>query len=202
MPYTTYGLLRALRSHQISSPTVQASVESGRPNACNLCHLDKTLAWTAGHLADWYRVPAPPLDHDEQTVAASLLWLLKGDAGQRALTAWSMGWKPAQQASGEGWTTPFLIGLLDDPYDAVRFMANRSLRTLPGMQESAYDFMAPHERRLADAGHALTRWQDHRPAGNPTRSPATLYEPDGSLDATAINRLVGQRDDRRVSLRE
>src|SRR5262249_9552034 len=41
MPYTTYGLLRALRSHQISSPTVQASVDTGRPNACNLCHLDK-----------------------------------------------------------------------------------------------------------------------------------------------------------------
>ena len=31
-----------------------------------------------------------------------LLWLLRGDAGQRALVAWSMGWQPAQQASGTG----------------------------------------------------------------------------------------------------
>src|SRR5262249_13931342 len=50
MPYTSYGLLRALRSHQISSPTVAVTVRSGRPNACNLCHLDKTLAWTAQYL--------------------------------------------------------------------------------------------------------------------------------------------------------
>jgi formate-dependent nitrite reductase cytochrome c552 subunit len=47
MPYTSYGLLKALRSHQISSPSVTASVQTGRPNACNACHLDKTLGWTA-----------------------------------------------------------------------------------------------------------------------------------------------------------
>jgi hypothetical protein len=48
MPYTTYGLLKTIRSHQISSPSVAASLQTGRPNACNLCHLDRTLAWTAG----------------------------------------------------------------------------------------------------------------------------------------------------------
>ena len=47
MPQTTYGLLRAMRSHQITIPRVQDDVDAGRPNACNLCHLDRTLAWTA-----------------------------------------------------------------------------------------------------------------------------------------------------------
>ena len=51
MPYTTYGLLKTLRSHQISSPSVATSVSTGRPNACNLCHLDKTLKWTAERAA-------------------------------------------------------------------------------------------------------------------------------------------------------
>ena len=202
MPYTTYGLLRALRSHQISSPTVQASVETGRPNACNLCHLDKTLAWTSEHLANWYQTPKPSLGHDEETIAASLLWLLKGDAGQRALTAWSMGWKPAQDASGSGWTTPFLIGLLDDPYDAVRFVAYRSVRTLPGMDGLGYNFMAPHDRRLQDVGEALTRWEEHRASSGGMLGPRLLYAPDGTLDAETIKRLASQRDDRRVSLRE
>src|SRR6185295_6427808 len=32
MPYTSYGLLRALRSHRISSPTAAATVQTGRPN--------------------------------------------------------------------------------------------------------------------------------------------------------------------------
>jgi hypothetical protein len=201
MPYTTYGLLRALRSHQISSPTVKASVETGRPNACNLCHLDKTLSWTAQYLSDWYQTPKVPLNHDEDTIAASVLWLLKGDAGQRALTAWSMGWKPAQDASGPRWTTPFLIGLLDDPYDAVRFVAYRSLRTLPGMNRLTYNFMAPHERRLVDVGDALTLWRD-APAPFAKATPAMLYDASGNLNAEAIKRLASQRDDRRVSLRE
>ena len=26
----------------------------GRPNACNLCHLDRTLGWTEQHLVRWY----------------------------------------------------------------------------------------------------------------------------------------------------
>jgi Cytochrome c552/Cytochrome c7 and related cytochrome c len=202
MPYTTYGLLRALRSHQISSPTVAASVETGRPNACNLCHLDKTLAWTSQFLADWYQTPTPALGRDEETIAASLLWLLKGDAGQRALTAWSMGWKPAQEASGSQWSSPFLIGLLDDPYDAVRAVAYRSLRSLPGMERFTYDFMAPHDERLADVGRALTLWQNGRRQPDAKLTGTVLYQMDGALDAAVINRLASQRDDRRVSLRE
>jgi hypothetical protein len=201
MPYTTYGLLRALRSHQISSPTVRASVETGRPNACNLCHLDKTLSWTSEHLADWYGTPKVALNHDEETVAASLLWLLKGDAGQRAITAWSLGWKPAQDASGSSWMPPFLIGLLDDPYDAVRFVAYRSLRSVPATNAFTYNFMAPHDRRLTDVGQALTMWQEGRRA-DPKVTPALLYDEAGNLNAELLNRLVSQRDDRRVSLRE
>ncbi len=57
MPYTSYGLLKALRSHQISNPTVKASLQTGRPNACNLCHLDKSLRWTAQNLFAWYGIP-------------------------------------------------------------------------------------------------------------------------------------------------
>ncbi|HKQ40089.1 MAG TPA: cytochrome c3 family protein, partial [Verrucomicrobiae bacterium] len=53
MPHTTYGLMKAIRSHQVDSPSVQATIATGRPNACNLCHLDKTLAWTAEKLTEW-----------------------------------------------------------------------------------------------------------------------------------------------------
>ncbi|MEW6273281.1 MAG: cytochrome c3 family protein, partial [Thermodesulfobacteriota bacterium] len=50
MPNTAYGLQKATRSHEITSPSVVESAEVGRPNACNLCHLDRTLAWTADEL--------------------------------------------------------------------------------------------------------------------------------------------------------
>ena len=50
MPRTTFGLLHAMRSHQVSVPTVKESLDHGRPNACNLCHLDKTLAWSVAEI--------------------------------------------------------------------------------------------------------------------------------------------------------
>src|SRR5207237_5112000 len=68
MPHTTYGLLKAARSHQISSPNVAASLQTGRPNACNQCHQDKTLAWAADNLAGWYKQPKPKLPADEERI--------------------------------------------------------------------------------------------------------------------------------------
>jgi len=174
MPYTTYGLLKTIRSHQVSSPSVQATLDTGRPNACNLCHLDKTLAWTAEYLDTWYGATPPRLGDDEHSVAASLLWLLKGDAGQRAIVAQSMGWAAAQEASGTGWLTPYLALMGRDSYDAVRYIAARSQRTLP-----------PFRR-------------DQLPRGNPQ----LLIQADGTFNADVVNRLVRERNNRRVFYRE
>jgi hypothetical protein len=59
MPYTTYGLLKTVRSHRITSPNAGVALETGRPDACSLCHVDKPLAWTARHLTSWYGTPVP-----------------------------------------------------------------------------------------------------------------------------------------------
>jgi len=130
MSYTTYGLLKAVRNHQIDSPRVTENPMRDKPNACSQCHLDQTLAWAADHLESWYGQAPPVLGEEERRVAASLLWLLKGDAGMRVLMAWSMGWEPAREASGEAWLAPYLALLLEDPYSAVRFVASRSLTSL------------------------------------------------------------------------
>jgi hypothetical protein len=150
MPHTTYGLFTAIRSHRIDLPSAARSLLSGRPNACNLCHLDRSQAWTADHLSRWYGAPPVAVEGDDRTVAASLVWLLRGDAAQRAVAAWHMGWEPARRASGDAWIAPFLAQLLDDPYSAVRFVAYRALRALPGFGDLQYDFVgAPDERRQA-----------------------------------------------------
>jgi hypothetical protein len=200
MPYTTYGLLKALRSHQISSPTVAASVQTGRPNACNLCHLDKTLGWTSDYLEKWYGTPRVPLDRDQQTTSASLLWLVRGDAGQRALAAWSMGWEPAQRASGTSWMPPFLSILLNDPYDAVRFIAYRSLRTMPGFADFRHDFLAPTDRRVDEGIRAMETWRNTR--REVRTDPPLLLDTEGWLNVEAVTRLLSQRDERRVFLVE
>ena len=201
MPYTSYGLLRAIRSHTVANPSVRESVEVGRPNACNLCHLDRTLAWSAGHLREWYEQPAPGLDDDERTVAASILWLLRGDAGQRALAAWSYGWEPAQTASGTSWMVPYLGELLGDPYDAVRFIAAKSLRTIPGFETLQYDFTGTRDDRIVAAVGALRAWRNSTPART-RRDPALLFGTDGTLDTAAMRRLFYRRDTRPLFLRE
>ena len=201
MPYTSYGLLRAIRSHTITSPSVRESVEVGRPNACNLCHLDRSLAWTGDHLQDWYAQPATPLGDDERSVAASILWLLRGDAGQRAVTAWSYGWQPAQEASGTSWMVPYLGELLGDPYDAVRFIAARSLRTVPGFETLRYDFTGDRDERIEAAVGALRAWRNSALA-TARRDPELLFGLDGALDTTAMRRLFDQRDTRPLFLRE
>jgi hypothetical protein len=202
MPYTTYGLLKAIRSHQIDSPTVGASLRTGRPNACNQCHLDKTLAWSAEYLEKWYDLAAPRLGIEHREIAASVVWTLRGDAGQRALMAWSMGWEPAQEISGTGWMAPYLAQLLEDPYQAVRLMAHRSLVEVPGFESFDYDFLASPEQRSAARRRAVQQWR--RLPGKPQDELAgpLLIDDQGRLREDRFLPLLARRDDRVVELHE
>jgi hypothetical protein len=199
MPYTTYGLLKGIRSHQVSSPSVQASLATGRPNACNQCHLDRTLAWSAEHLERWYSIRAPDLDVDQRSIAASVLWMLEGDAGQRVLMAWSLGWDDARKTSGTDWMTPFMSLLVQDPYRAVRYIAHRSL----ALQSEArgltdFDPLAPPNEQFAHTQPILRGWGSRaRPA-----SPAMLITERGEIDLAAVQRLLAKRNERAVVLNE
>lgn len=200
MPYTTFGLLKAIRSHTVDAPSVAVSIATGRPNACNQCHLDKTLAWTAKHLDDWYSIPKPELSADERSVAASILWALKGDAGQRALMAWNFGWDAAHQASQSDWIIPYVTLLLVDPYDAVRYIAYRSLRSLPGCSEVEYDFVGPHLQMRAGYDDARRIWA--RRGSRRTTGSEILIEANGTLRQDVIKRLLSERNNRPMTLQE
>ncbi len=202
MPYTTYGLLKAIRSHQIDSPNVLSSLKSGRPNACNLCHLDQSLGWTAQHLSAWYGMAKVELTNEDQVTSAALLWLLRGDAGQRALIAWSMGWEPATLASGQAWLPPFLAQLLDDPYSAVRYIAQRSLKRIPGYQELNFDFVGPAAQRVQAKQWTLEKWNRTRLQGLAGAGPRVLIEPTGDLQQSIVETLQRQRNNRSVNLDE
>lgn len=224
MPYTSYGLLKAVRSHQISSPSARVSLDTGRPNSCNLCHLDQSLTWTADHLTRWYDQPildpAPPLDEAWSSVPASTVWLLRGDAAQRALIAAAYGRAAPRQtvrtiAGDDLWMTSYLSQLLIDPYDAVRYIALRSLRTFEGFEDFDADVVKRPELRFGDAVRAYDRWRsqashDGAAAGRRLALASLLGLPArvgaGSSDrpprADMQASLYAQRDDRVVRITE
>jgi predicted CXXCH cytochrome family protein len=202
MPYTTYGLLKAIRSHYIDSPNVRTSLATGRPNACNLCHLDQTSQWTANYLNQWYNQPALDLQGPDRDVSAAVLLALRGEAGQRALIAWSMGWNPAQEASGSRWLVPYLAQLLEDPYSAVRYIAQRSLKRIPEFSSTAYDFVGSAEQRTSAARQVLERWRRSYPAGTVKAGSQILLAPGGALQLDQFQRLLLSRDDRSMDLQE
>jgi predicted CXXCH cytochrome family protein len=204
MPRTTYGVLKAIRSHQVSSPKVADELATGRPNACNLCHLDKPLAWTANQLAQWYGQPIPDLTKGQTEVGDAVQLALAGDAGQRVLIAWHLGWEPALQASGRAWIPPVLSQLLDDPYAAVRCVAERSFKRLePKLIPAGYDYTAAPNSRAPIQTQVLERWGRETSAEAGQNLPAhTLVQADVRVMQDNFRRLIVQRDDRAVRLRE
>jgi hypothetical protein len=202
MPHTTFGLLHAMRSHQVSSPNVRESLDYGRPNACNLCHLDQTLAWTADKLQAWYQQPVPELSADDKTISAAAQWLVKGDAGQRALLAWGMGWEPAQKISGRDWLYPLLIYSLLDPYAAVRFDAWKSLQTLPGFSDFKFTYTADGEDLDAAVKQAYQKWWDKLRPANPNFDRKTVLDSEGRFQPDVFPRLRRERDDAPIVLAE
>ncbi len=201
MPHTTYGLLKAIRSHTISSPSVESALKTGRPDACSQCHLDKPLAWTSEKLADWFGHAKPALGEDQTNIASGMLWTLSGDAGQRAIAAWSLGWADAERTAGTEWMAGPLAQLLEDPYDAVRYIAYRSLRRLPGFADVRYDFLGSEESRQASVAEAMSRWTGAL-TSRPLSKAAVLIDEAGRILTEKWVRLVNARDDRRVNLLE
>lgn len=204
MPHTTYGVLTAIRSHQVSSPSVADQIATGRPNACNLCHLDKTLEWTAGQLKEWYAHRIPELAEDQSSVADSVLQALTGDGGQRALIAWHLAWEPALEVSGKSWIPPVLAILLDDPYSAVRCVAERSLKSQWNLLAKAYDYTIPLDSRAPAYVAIWSEWNkaisESTDLPLPVHSLVRWNDPGGMQEDFA--RLARRRDDRDVRLRE
>ncbi len=204
MPRIAYGLLSATRSHRIDSPRPTGFTTEDRPNACNLCHLDQSLGWTDRALRSWYGAPAADLPQEHRELSAGVLWTLKGNAAQRIITAWHMGWAPAQRAAGTDWSPPYLAELMRDENAAIRYVASRALFRVPGYEDFDYDYVAhyragPDEDPFDDAARRLrARWQNK----GATSDRPTLLLKNGALDAERVEALLEERDLRPVGIAE
>jgi hypothetical protein len=194
MPYTTYGLFKAIRSHRVDNPRVASAAHGGRPNACNLCHFDRTLAWADAELQrGWHTQPAA-LGEGDVEIAAGVQWALAGDAAQRAIAAWHFGWSTARKASGGDWAALYLAVLLEDPYAAVRRVAGLSLAKVPGFADFEFDSLAPPEVRAQKSREAAERWIRTLRI-EALRAPSELLlTPEGAVDEERYLRLLDARN--------
>lgn len=54
MPMTSFAQMRR-SDHSMLPPTPKATIEFKSPNACNLCHTDKDVAWADKWVHEWYK---------------------------------------------------------------------------------------------------------------------------------------------------
>jgi hypothetical protein len=171
-------------------------LHTGRPSACNLCHLDQTLDWTNRKLAEWYEHEKVPLDGEHASLSEAGSLLLRGDAAQRVLVAWSAAWQPAQAASGVDWIAPLLAPLLEDPSPVIRLVASRSLATIQPGYAQDYDFVgSPHERKAARK-QVISAWNELPRAKRESLPTRVFIKAGGESDEELIQRFVNERDDR------
>ena len=186
MPYTSYGLLSATRSHLMASPRATGLGGRQSPNACNLCHLDRSVGWTAERLAEWYGTETAPEDLPPEIaqLPAGAVWMLRGDPVQRAIAGWHMGHGPTREASKTAVLRSSFAVLLADPYSAVRQIAGRTIAEDEGLAIDLDRLSAEPQRELMDA------------LLEPLPDPAT------GLDRPTLRRLLGERIEGDASIPE
>jgi hypothetical protein len=132
MPRMVMGIDHMVRTHRISSPTDPAVLGDAGPNACNLCHLDRSIEWTADELARGWEVRLavarwelsyrPSLD-----TPVGEIWLASAQPAFRLIAAHAY----ARSPLGKG-ELPRLYDGLADPLAYVRTWSLFAIEDLLG----------------------------------------------------------------------
>ena len=91
--------------------------------------------------------------------------------------------------------------LLADPYDVVRYIAGKSLKSIKGFGDLDYDYVAKLADRLTVQADAIKRWNE-RPQKKTSTGESVLLDPEGKLQQQRFRELASQRDDRPMFLNE
>ena len=122
-------------------------IHAGRPNACNLCHTDRPIDWTLGHVKDWYGKTYDDLkitmNYPHRDRPAALGWVTGKNESVRLVAAAALTRQKDTRA------LPHLLDMLDDPYLVNRQFTADGLERWFGI-------------RLADHGYRFYQTRDER----------------------------------------
>ncbi|HEY0252197.1 MAG TPA: hypothetical protein VGC41_11765 [Kofleriaceae bacterium] len=142
MPKLVIGIDHVVRTHRISSPTDATVIAAGGPNACNLCHLDRTIAWTVDELARGWdaKLPRSALaGYPDEPVGET--WLASAVPDYRIIAAHAYARSPFAKAM-----LPALYRGLDDTLAYVRAWTQFAVEDVLG-HPIDYDAREPSELR-------------------------------------------------------
>lgn len=144
MPEVVSGIMAFHKTHKITIPEPKLTLEQSVPNACNQCHVDKSLNWTIDqaktmwpdHYGSLARSSDPQFDQSE-----TIRGLYAGDALTRAMMADAM-----RKHGDADWYMPLLAeAFAGDNYPIVRFFAANAL----GANGTTPDYLATPEMRAS-----------------------------------------------------
>ena len=104
-------------------------LEANQPNACNMCHIEKSIDWTLTTMQEWYGMRSlesggvAPKAYSDAKIAAAY-----PNRSQSAALGWLQSKQSATRLVGSDvllkgkatWALPELIDVLNDPYMEVR----------------------------------------------------------------------------------
>ena len=102
----------------------------------------------------------------------------------------------------ESSTAPYLAVMLNDPYDVVRYIGARSLRTLRGYEGFRYDFIGGDDHYRNAVKRAMKVWKGQSGVARRSTGTQILIDVDGRLLDDEFARRLEQREDPPVILGE
>ena len=149
MPRINEGLQEVVRTHTIFSPTNSKMIENNQMNACNQCHVDKTIDWTRTYLKDWYGKSYSDeniaKNYPDRKQPAAINWLKGPSENVRLVAADSL------TRANARWALPELIDSLDDPFMLNRQFTRIGLERMQNirLKDFGYEFQMTADERKA-----------------------------------------------------
>ena len=216
MPPTTYGLLAIHPSHRITNPDPARAARAEMPDACTLCHTDRTARWAANATRRWYGEDvAEAAPGDDDGIAETVRALLGGDVVQRAVAVNAMTQEASYTADATArlWGVPFLLLTMEDRYPAVRHFAYRGLsrlvrraQTASGAPASAplpdFDYLADGPERDEALARCWSWWRSLDRRRIPHPGPAVPLDPDLMPIHTEVAALTARQSRNVIAIGE
>ncbi|MDB4957469.1 MAG: hypothetical protein JWO36_5038 [Myxococcales bacterium] len=154
MPRVVMGIDRYVRTHRISSPTNPKLLAAAAPNACSLCHLDRSIRWTIDALRDQWDVRARIAEDAYGDRNVGEVWLASPTPAIRLIAAHAYARSPLGKSA-----LPELVRGLADPIAYVRTWTQFAVEDALGRRLSIGEYDARASSDIRAKALARIKWR-------------------------------------------